>query len=531
MGTSRWGYLDGILASHSEGMVKEGTIDAVLRQVEAQDDYEPRVQILRAIDWENAGRDPQPIIDFINRHDALIEHKTVEQPHWKTGDPQTVHLFTFDAKKVRNTEVHGAGYHAGFVVNIEDSADRPQATSKKAGMMQHSRRASLGAPDGEYRDGFEQGKIDRHSVPFTAPSDPVAGWLSSDESYRRGYDDGMGGAPMNVATDVVPEVTDPLSPLTKQTSYGVPVICRTCGYSESIPAEMVVEASVPGFDLQCVRCGSADTDLDDGRRVSHVITDPDMSKLREKSPEEIDAILSGTPSGKHSLNPAAPAEPSLGPPTVEQALSGDMAYGQDRLQPMGRRVAWNPGREQMGDFPFFPGSDDIDEYIAYRKSFRAQGMEPMTLNRWRKAKSKEREMAKRYESVRRQADYSSPMMAPAPQALYEEGFAAGREDGRNGISSRFRDPADPNAFGEVDDAFSAGYNDGYRAGQTPKGTTNMDNWFLDRPAFWGTMGAKTPPAVQVSRMIQATNPGIPVALARKVAVETVRRHGSRLPFA
>lgn len=76
-------------------------------------------QVLVAVDWENSGRSPEPVLDFLREHDALVAHEVGWQAHWKTGETQPVHRFRFDAGKVRNTEVHGVGFRAGFVVHVE----------------------------------------------------------------------------------------------------------------------------------------------------------------------------------------------------------------------------------------------------------------------------------------------------------------------------------------------------------------------------------------------------------------------------
>ena len=76
-----------------------------------------KVERLVAMDWADKGLDPAPVLAFIG--DALISHEVTTTPHWRTGKPVVTHLFTFDGLRVRNTEVHGAGYRAGFVSHIE----------------------------------------------------------------------------------------------------------------------------------------------------------------------------------------------------------------------------------------------------------------------------------------------------------------------------------------------------------------------------------------------------------------------------
>ena len=74
------------------------------------------IQRLVALDFEG-NHDPAPVLAFIG--DALIEHVVDEEPHWRTGQPLPRHCFTFDAGMVRNTEVHAAGFRAGFVVHLD----------------------------------------------------------------------------------------------------------------------------------------------------------------------------------------------------------------------------------------------------------------------------------------------------------------------------------------------------------------------------------------------------------------------------
>lgn len=83
--------------------------------------YQPRYETLVAIDWEGTGRSIQPVLDYVARHGehVLANHWSEPRAHPTTGLTQNVHYVTFDARQVRNTEVHGAGYRAGFVVHIE----------------------------------------------------------------------------------------------------------------------------------------------------------------------------------------------------------------------------------------------------------------------------------------------------------------------------------------------------------------------------------------------------------------------------
>lgn len=81
----------------------------------------PKPQTLVAIDWKNEGLSIDRVLAYVG--DALIGHDVTEQPSNSTkaqpGDTQTVHRVTFDSRQVRNTDVHGAGYRSGFLVNIE----------------------------------------------------------------------------------------------------------------------------------------------------------------------------------------------------------------------------------------------------------------------------------------------------------------------------------------------------------------------------------------------------------------------------
>ena len=76
-----------------------------------------KVERLVAIDWSGTGVDPAPVLAFIG--DALISHEVSTIPHYSTGEPLVTHLFVFDGLRVRNTEVHGASFHAGFTSHIE----------------------------------------------------------------------------------------------------------------------------------------------------------------------------------------------------------------------------------------------------------------------------------------------------------------------------------------------------------------------------------------------------------------------------
>jgi hypothetical protein len=79
-------------------------------------------ETLVAIDWSGENLAIDRVLAFVG--DALIAHEVTTQPHAGTNATadsprQTVHRVTFDSRQVRNTEVHGAGYRSGFLVNIE----------------------------------------------------------------------------------------------------------------------------------------------------------------------------------------------------------------------------------------------------------------------------------------------------------------------------------------------------------------------------------------------------------------------------
>ena len=76
-----------------------------------------KVERLVAMDWADKGLDPAPVLAFIG--DALISHEVTTTPRYHDQSPAVTHLFTFDGRQVRNTEVHGASFHAGFTSHIE----------------------------------------------------------------------------------------------------------------------------------------------------------------------------------------------------------------------------------------------------------------------------------------------------------------------------------------------------------------------------------------------------------------------------
>lgn len=75
-----------------------------------------RVETLVAMDWNDKGLSLDPILAFVG--DALISVTSSTADHPKLGTVPC-HRIAFDGRMVRNTEVHGKGYHAGFVVHVE----------------------------------------------------------------------------------------------------------------------------------------------------------------------------------------------------------------------------------------------------------------------------------------------------------------------------------------------------------------------------------------------------------------------------
>lgn len=78
-----------------------------------------RHQTLVAMNYSGEG-DLARVLDFVKKHDALVSVESVEVEHFRDKDRIIpTHRVTFDANKVRNTEVHGASFHAGFVSHVE----------------------------------------------------------------------------------------------------------------------------------------------------------------------------------------------------------------------------------------------------------------------------------------------------------------------------------------------------------------------------------------------------------------------------
>lgn len=76
-----------------------------------------RPETLVAIDFDQEGVSIAPVLEFIG--DALLHHREGTTPHWRNGEPLATHWVTFDARRVRNTAVHRAGFLAGFAIYID----------------------------------------------------------------------------------------------------------------------------------------------------------------------------------------------------------------------------------------------------------------------------------------------------------------------------------------------------------------------------------------------------------------------------
>lgn len=80
-----------------------------------------RPEVLVAIDYDRRGDEPLwAVLDELDNAGALLAHDVEQMPHptRPDADPLTVHRVSFDARRYRNTEVHGLGYRAGYVVHI-----------------------------------------------------------------------------------------------------------------------------------------------------------------------------------------------------------------------------------------------------------------------------------------------------------------------------------------------------------------------------------------------------------------------------
>lgn len=78
-----------------------------------------KLQSLVAMDYSGEGNLDR-VISFVDKFDALVWVETVEVAHFRDeGRMIPTHRVTFDANKVRNTEVHAASFGAGFVSHIE----------------------------------------------------------------------------------------------------------------------------------------------------------------------------------------------------------------------------------------------------------------------------------------------------------------------------------------------------------------------------------------------------------------------------
>lgn len=87
-----------------------------------RDDRDVRApEALVAIDWEG-GHDIQPVLDRLAEVGALMGIQTGPYSLPNPGGDRverTRHVVTFDRNMIRDTEAHGIGYRAGFVVHIE----------------------------------------------------------------------------------------------------------------------------------------------------------------------------------------------------------------------------------------------------------------------------------------------------------------------------------------------------------------------------------------------------------------------------
>lgn len=78
-----------------------------------------RPETLVAIDFDGGTLDITPVVEAITAAGAMLD-RTVDLD-WQDfrGVTRPRHEITFDANVLRNTEVHGIGYRAGFIVHIE----------------------------------------------------------------------------------------------------------------------------------------------------------------------------------------------------------------------------------------------------------------------------------------------------------------------------------------------------------------------------------------------------------------------------
>lgn len=77
------------------------------------------LQSLVAMNYSGDGN-IERVISFVDKFGALVWVETVQVQHFRDAERFIeTHRVTFDANKVRNTEVHAAGFGAGFVVHIE----------------------------------------------------------------------------------------------------------------------------------------------------------------------------------------------------------------------------------------------------------------------------------------------------------------------------------------------------------------------------------------------------------------------------
>lgn len=81
------------------------------------------METLVAMDMKSDGTDIQPVIAYVKNEggdSAFLGWVAESKPHWRDENlTTTIHRVCFDADKVRNTYVHGAGFRAGFVCHVE----------------------------------------------------------------------------------------------------------------------------------------------------------------------------------------------------------------------------------------------------------------------------------------------------------------------------------------------------------------------------------------------------------------------------
>lgn len=81
-----------------------------------------RVEVLVAVEYgasEPRPLDIEPVLAQLRRAGGLVGHEVTSIPHHASGRPMRTHRVAFDATAIRNTDVHGMGYRAGFLSHIE----------------------------------------------------------------------------------------------------------------------------------------------------------------------------------------------------------------------------------------------------------------------------------------------------------------------------------------------------------------------------------------------------------------------------